>query len=74
MNRRKYVIVGPGARATMYLKAILQDYRQYAELVRLCDISPIRMGWFNRLAVDKYHRPPIAAYPAGDFDRMIRER
>ncbi|MHB1155442.1 MAG: Gfo/Idh/MocA family oxidoreductase [Phycisphaerales bacterium] len=72
--RKKYVIVGTGGRSVMYFDALLGDFRDYGELVGICDINPTRMAWYNKQVADRFGAGPIPTYPARDFDRMIRER
>ncbi|NNM87085.1 MAG: Gfo/Idh/MocA family oxidoreductase [Phycisphaerae bacterium] len=73
-SRRRYAIVGTGGRSVMYFNAILEAYRDHAQLVGLCDISPTRMAWYSRLAVEHHHLSPVPRYIVGDFDNMVREQ
>ncbi len=67
-EKKRYAIVGTGARAGMFVNAIVNTYRDVAELVAFCDLSETRMDWYNgKLEVD---RPK---YPASQFDQMIAE-
>src|SRR5262245_4877908 len=72
MSRRRYAIVGTGARAGMYVDAITATYRDTAELVALCDPSATRMEWHNR-RLRAAGGEPRPTYRAGDFDRMLAE-
>ncbi len=72
-TRKRYVLVGTGGRAKMFLDAITDTYRATAELVGLCDLSQTRMDWHNNQLAEKFDAPPIATYHADDFDRMIAE-
>ncbi len=69
----RYAIVGTGGRAKMYVDATTQDYAEFSALVALCDISPTRMNAYNALLTEVYGLPPVPAYHADDFDRMIYE-
>jgi predicted dehydrogenase len=74
MSRRtRYAIVGTGARAAMYLDAIVGPYREAAELVALCDMSQTRMDWHNRRLAAATGLAPRAAYRADEFDTMVRD-
>ena len=74
MNQRKrYAIVGTGSRAGMFVDAITTTYAEHAELASLCDLSRTRMDWYNRQLTER-GLPPVPAYHADDFDRMIAER
>jgi predicted dehydrogenase len=71
--RRRYALVGAGARAAMYVDAITGPYRDTAELVGLCDLSPQRMTWHNRRLARTAGLAPCPAYAVEAFDRMIAD-
>lgn len=71
---KKYVIVGTGGRAVMFVDAIAGPYKDNATLVGLCDLNPLRMDFYNE-HVEKHHQhAPVPSYLADDFDRMIEEQ
>lgn len=72
-NRKRYAIVGAGARAGMFVEAIAGKHAQAAELVGLCDLSQIRMDWHNRRLQAEFGMGPLPSYHADDFDVMIAE-
>lgn len=57
----------------MFIDAIADTYREQAELVALCDVSPTRMNWHNHRLDEKFGHAALATYHADDFDRMVRE-
>jgi predicted dehydrogenase len=72
--RRRYALVGAGARAGLFLRALTTDHADVAELVALADTNPARPEVHNarlgRLGV-----PPVPVYDAADFTEMLkRER
>jgi predicted dehydrogenase len=69
---RRYAIVGVGSRAEMYLKAIEADYKQYAQLVGICDVNPGRLEFARKKSEARGAKPPPAYAPA-DFEKMLRE-
>jgi predicted dehydrogenase len=71
--RNRYVLVGAGGRAGMYVDAIAGRFQEHAVLVGLCDLSQTRMDWYNQRMADRYDLPPAPTYHADDFDRMIAE-
>jgi predicted dehydrogenase len=73
MSRRRYAIVGTGARAGIYVDAIVGAYRETAELVGLCDLSQARMDWYNRRLLAAAEGRARPTYRADRFDRMIAE-
>jgi predicted dehydrogenase len=68
MSKRRYALVGTGARAAMWLTAVTDTYAASSELVALCDTSQVRMDWY-RTQLDS----ALPTYKADQFDRMIRE-
>jgi predicted dehydrogenase len=72
-ERKRYALVGTGHRAGMFVRAITDTYRDYAELVGLCDLSQTRMDWYNHQLADRLGLDPIPTYLADHFDQMIAE-
>ena len=70
--KKRYAIVGTGGRAAMYVEAVVDTYADYAELVGLCDLSQVRMDYYNRELAQRGFAP-IPTYAAADFDRMLAE-
>jgi len=57
-----------------YMDALAGPHRDHAELVALCDPSPIRMAWHNERLAGQFKYPPVATYGPEDFHRMVAER
>ena len=70
---KRYALIGTGSRAGMYIDAITTTYHDVAELVGLCDLSQIRMDWYNNRLRTVANLDPRPTYCAADFDRMITE-
>ncbi len=70
--KKKYVLVGPGARSEMFTDALLGPYAKTSSLVALCDVNQSRMDYQNSVYQKKFSTKPIRTYLAQDFDRMIR--
>jgi predicted dehydrogenase len=68
----RYAIVGVGSRSQMYQNAIWKDYKEYAQLVGICDTNPGRLDYVLQRAVEAGAEPPRAYLPR-DFDRMLSE-
>ncbi len=68
-EKRKFAIVGTGARATMYRDALTITYATDCELVALCDKNPLRMQAFQE-KLD----PQLSCYLPEHFEMMIREQ
>ncbi|MCG3177919.1 MAG: putative oxidoreductase YteT [Phycisphaerae bacterium] len=72
-DRKRYVVVGTGSRARMFIDAVAGSQKDVAELVGFCDTNLGRMQWHNdRLA--KEGHAPVPTYADTDFDRMVAER
>ncbi|MBD3242362.1 MAG: gfo/Idh/MocA family oxidoreductase, partial [Chitinivibrionales bacterium] len=74
MKRTRYALVGTGSRSGMYISALLDTYRDIAELVALCDSNTTRMAFTERMHRERYDAKPIPQYHSADFDSMIREQ
>ncbi|MBN1430031.1 MAG: Gfo/Idh/MocA family oxidoreductase [Anaerolineae bacterium] len=72
-NKKRYAIVGTGARAGMYIEALAAPYKETAELVGLCDLSQTRMNWHNRQMQEQFGLKPRPTYSIDAFDRMIAD-
>ncbi|MGP4015840.1 Gfo/Idh/MocA family protein [Saccharopolyspora sp. 5N708] len=69
---RRYGVVGTGARAQMYVVALVGAHADVAELVAWCEPNPARMDHADRLVAA--HAPdaaPPARYAPADLERMI---
>lgn len=71
-RRKRYALVGVGARSRMYRNAIFTDYAAHAQMVGFCDTNS------GRLALAQSHArettgTDVPVFVAKDFDRMIRE-
>jgi len=73
MAKKKYVQVGTGGRARMYYEAIATTYKDRAELVGICDLSPTRMNYTNKILTTKYGAPAAKTYYYTDFEKMLDE-
>ncbi len=77
--RKRYAIVGCGSRHRMYFHAILEKYKEVAELVALCDSNQGRVARAVAAAAKsgvkiKGYHPQMGANPkTPDFDRAIPE-
>ncbi|GHO59097.1 Gfo/Idh/MocA family oxidoreductase [Ktedonobacter robiniae] len=73
MEKKRYALVGTGARARMFIDALITTYRDVAELVAFCDLSQVRMDWYNQHLQTLAGLPPLPTYHAEQFDEMIAE-
>ncbi len=71
--RKRYALVGTGSRAGMFIDAITTTYQEVADLVALCDLSQVRMDWYNSQLHTRRGIEPRPTYRASEFDRMIAE-
>ncbi|MGC4806907.1 Gfo/Idh/MocA family protein [Micromonospora sp. DT233] len=73
-GRTRYALVGTGARAEMFVRALVTDHPDTAELVAFADLNQARMDAHNRWLAELGHRP-VPTYRAEEFAAMLdRER
>lgn len=72
VSNKRYALVGTGSRARMFIDALTTTYRETCELVALCDLSQVRMDWYNQ-RIHKTGLPLLPTYRAENFDLMIKE-
>lgn len=72
-QKTKYVLVGTGGRATMFLDPIATTYKNTAEIVGLCDTNPTRLDYHKKRLADDFNIKNVPVYNANDFDKMIQE-
>jgi predicted dehydrogenase len=70
--RKRYAVVGVGSRSRMYTNAITGKFRDANEVVAVCDTNPGRAAYAVKKITETGASQP-RAYPAADFDRMLRE-
>jgi len=70
MNRKKYAVVGTGARVPMFIDPICSKYSEISELVGLCDASETRRTYHQQRLAKEFGAPLVPTY--SDFDLMIK--
>ncbi len=72
---KRYAFVGTGSRVTMFIHPIAERYRDVAQIVGFCDLSPTRMQYHLDTLKNEfgYENDPVF-YGAAEFDRMIAEQ
>jgi len=72
---KRYVYVGTGGRAAMFLHPIALRYRDTAHIAAFCDPSPTRMQHHVDLLKDEFgFEVNPAFYSVENFDRMLAEQ
>jgi len=71
-ERSRYVQVGLGVRSWLFTEAIVDNYKDHAELVGFCDTNQGRMDLRNRHIAEKV-ASPVPTYKPDAFDSMIAE-
>ncbi|WFE65552.1 Gfo/Idh/MocA family oxidoreductase [Micromonospora sp. WMMD714] len=73
-HRRRHALVGTGARAEMFVRALVTEHADTAALVAFADVNQTRMDAHNRWLAELGH-PAVPTYRADDFAAMLaRER
>jgi predicted dehydrogenase len=69
-GRTRYAVVGTGARAEMFVRAIVSDHAETAELVAFADVNQARMDTHNEW-LGKLGAGPVPTYAVADFAAML---
>jgi predicted dehydrogenase len=72
MPKTRYAFVGTGGRAISFIEPLVTTYRAANELVALCDLSPTRMAYYNRLLAGEWAHGAVRAFTADRFDELLR--
>ncbi|HZL03448.1 MAG TPA: Gfo/Idh/MocA family oxidoreductase [Cellulomonas sp.] len=76
-TRRRYAVAGTGARAQMYVEAILGEHADVAELVALLDPNPTRIDYYDALVGERLGLAGPAGLPRytpDSLERMVTEQ
>ena len=73
-RRVRYGLVGAGARAEMYLRAIATEHSDTAQLVALADVNATRMRLHNRWLTERGAAPAPAYHPTDLRLMLDKER
>jgi len=74
MNQKKrFAFVGTGGRAISFVEPLVTTYREHNELVAICDLSAARMAYYNEMLAGDWGYHAVPAYPAAQFDAMLRD-
>ncbi|MEU1886751.1 Gfo/Idh/MocA family oxidoreductase [Micromonospora rifamycinica] len=71
-HRRRHALVGTGARAEMFVRALVTEHADTARLVAFADVNQTRMDAHNRWLTELGH-PAVPTYRAEDFATMLAE-
>ena len=71
-KRKRYAHVGLGSRAYMYQRAVNDTYKDYCEMVGLCDVNEGRLKLYQQRIKDADGKD-IPIFHADDFDEMIEK-
>ncbi|MEV4755670.1 Gfo/Idh/MocA family oxidoreductase [Micromonospora sp. NPDC049559] len=69
-ERTRYAVIGTGARAEMFVRALVLDHSATAELVAFADVNQTRMRTHNAWLAD-LGAAPVPTYAAADFTTML---
>ena len=73
-DRTRYAIVGTGARAGMYIEAIIGEHADVAQLVAMLDVNPGRLDYYDRIIAQSAPgaESPVPAAPDA-LERVIAQ-
>lgn len=72
-HKPRYSIVGTGGRSVMFVDALADSHREHAQLVSMCDLSRVRMDYYNRYLEEEHRHPPVPTFKPDQFETMIRQ-
>lgn len=70
--RRRFAVVGVGARAQLYTDAICGTFCESAELVAICDVNAHRLAHHNALLQKAHGIGQLPCYSPGQFEEMLK--
>jgi predicted dehydrogenase len=73
-EKKNYVVVGTGGRSWMYTEALVERYKDIAQLKAFCDSNQSRMDFYNQKIQKEFNYPELPTYKPVDFERMIAEQ
>lgn len=73
-DRRRYAVVGTGARASMYLEALTTEYADIASLAAICEPNPTRAEYHLAAIAARGAAAPSAWHPDRLEDMIRTER
>lgn len=72
-GRRRYAVVGTGARSQMYVEALVGDHAEVGELVAWCEPNPARMDYGDSLVAAAGRTELPRRYGPDDLERMVAD-
>jgi predicted dehydrogenase len=70
-QKRRYSLVGTGGRAVMFVDALADVHREHCCLASMCDMSQVRMDYYNRYLGDKHNHVSVPTFKPERFEEMI---
>ncbi len=70
-KKKRHAFVGTGGRAFSFVEPLVTTYSQTNQLVALCDLSAVRMAFYNE-RLKRLGLAAVPAYTAERFDEMLR--
>ena len=73
--RRRYGVIGTGARSQMYIKALTGDHADVGELVAWCEPNPGRMDYADSVVAGRRPGAPLPTrFGPLEVERMVAEK
>ncbi len=70
-RKKRHAFVGTGGRAFSFVEPLVTTYSQANELVALCDLSAVRMAFYNE-RLRRLGLAAVPAYTAERFEEMLQ--
>lgn len=72
LEKKRHAFVGTGGRAFSFVEPLVTTYAQDNELVGLCDLSSVRMDFYNE-RLRRLGHAAVPTYTADRFDELLRK-
>ncbi|WLQ07260.1 Gfo/Idh/MocA family protein [Arthrobacter oryzae] len=73
VRKARIVLIGTGGRSEMYIRAILGEHSDAAELVAFSDVNPGRVEFYQKLIQELGAPGPVASFDPADLTAFIRD-
>ncbi len=73
MRKKRYFEVGLGGRAANFVERAARDYPDSTEFAGFCDISQVRMDYYNRRLQEQYNYAPVPTCKPDGFASLVKK-
>ena len=70
-QKRRYSLVGTGGRAVLFVDALADTRQDHCCLVSMCDMSQVRMDYYNQYLEDSHKHASVPTFKPDRFKEMV---